>query len=185
MFDFMRKPTLIIGTIGILTLGLIDWAIKRFTIQYFADGHSAHLSPFIDFFFHRNPGITFDIPVPLPLIVIATISIILFLIDRASTSYKTDPAVTLGTVAVIVGAGNNLLDRIVHGFTTDYLMFFNTSVINGSDVLIVLGVASIFWYTRSNPHALRNFIQPSPPTYGVISRMLRSIVRTFSNSSHR
>lgn len=185
MFGFMRKSTLIIGTIGILTLGLIDWAIKRFTIANFTDGHALHLLPYIDFFFHRNPGITFDIPVPLPLIVITTIGIILFLVDRASASYKTDPIVTLSAVAVIVGAGNNLLDRIVHGFTTDYLMFFTTSVLNGSDVLIVLGVTSIFWYTRSNPHALRNFIQPSPPTYGVISRMFRSIIRTFSNSSHR
>ncbi len=185
MFGFMRKPGLTIGTIGILALGVADWAMKQFAITYFADGHSAHLLPFIDVVLHRNPGITFDIPIPISIIAILTIGILLFLLDRVSVSYKTDLAVTLGAVAVIIGATNNLVDRLVNGFTTDYLMFFNTSIINGSDVLIVLGVGSIFWYTRSNPHALRNFIQPSPPNYGVISRLFCSIVRFIRNSRHR
>ncbi len=184
MFGFMRKSTFIIGTIGIFMFGLIDWAMKRFAIEHFADGHTVYLLPCIDFFLHRNPGITFDIPIPLSLIAIATTGIILFLVDRTSASYETDPTVTLGALAVIAGATNNLIDRIVNGFTTDYLMFFNTSVINGSDVLIVLGVVSMFWYTRSNPHALRNFIQPSPPKYGVISCMFRSIIRFVRNSRH-
>ena len=181
----MRKAAFIIGTIGIFILGTIDWAVKLFTLEYFADSHSAHILPFVDFVLHRNPGITFDIPIPLSLVTIVTIGILLFLIDRVSITYKTDPTVTLGAIAIIVGATNNLVDRIVHGFTTDYLMFFNTSIINGSDALIVLGVGSIFWYTRSNPHALRNFIQPSPPNYGVISRLFSSIVRFVCNSRHR
>lgn len=185
MFGFMRKSIFIIGTIGAISLGLVDWGMKQLAIERFADGHSTHLLPFTDAFLHRNPGITFDIPIPLPLITVATVSIILFLVDRATASYKTDPAMTLGAIAIITGATNNLADRLAHGFTTDYLMFFNTSIINGSDVLIVLGVMNIFWYTRNNPHALRNFIQPSPPNYGVISRVLRSVIRFVRNSSHR
>ena len=181
----MRKPAFIIGTIGILALGLIDWAMKQFAIARFDDGHTTPILPFIDLILHKNPGITFDIPIPIPIIAIATIGIIFFLVDRASIPYKTDHAVTIGVFAIIVGATNNLIDRLVHGFTTDYLMLFNTSIINGSDVLIVLGVAAIFWYTRNNPHALRNFIQPSPPNYGVISRLFSSIIRFVRNSRHR
>ncbi|MEK7632944.1 MAG: signal peptidase II [Patescibacteria group bacterium] len=180
----MRKGIFIVGTIGILALSLIDWATKTFAIERFMDGHSTHIIPFVDFFLHRNPGITFDIPVPISIVAFVTVGILLFLIDRASASYSSDSAVTLSAIAVIAGATNNLVDRIVHGFTTDYLMFFSTSIINGSDVLIVLGVASIFWYTRHNPHALRNFIQPSPPKYGVISRMFRSVIRFVCNPRH-
>lgn len=185
MFGFMRKPVFIIGAIGLLVLGAADWAIKQFAIEYFADGHSAHILPFVDFFLHKNPGVTFDIPIPISIVAVLTIGIVLFLIDRASAAYATDPVVALGAIAVIVGAANNLFDRLANKFTTDYLMFFNTSIINGSDVLIILGVGTILWYTQGNPHALRNFIQPSPPNYGVISRMFSSVIRFVRNSSHR
>lgn len=185
MFGFMRKAIFILSTIGIFALGLADWAMKQFAIEHYADGRSAHILRFLDLVFHRNPGITFDIPAPLSLVILITIGILLFLIDRASSAYKTDIVVALSAIAVIVGATNNLIDRITNGFTTDYLMLFHTSIINGSDVLIVLGVGSIFWYTRNNPHALRNFIQPSPPNYGVISRFVSGIIRIVRNSSYR
>ncbi len=185
MFGFMRKEIFLAGTIGICILGLVDWILKRLAIEHLAEGRSIHLLPFVDIFLHQNLGITFDIPIPISMIAIATIGILLFLIDRASITYTIDPGTTLGAIAVIVGASNNLVDRVMNGFTTDYLMFFHTSIINGSDALILLGVACIFWYTRNNPHALRNFIQPSPPHYGVVSRLFRSIVRPFRNSSHR
>lgn len=184
MFGFMRKTILAISTIGIFVLGFADWVVKQYAIAHYADGDETRIFQFIDFVLHRNPGITFDIPVPLSLVTIATIGILLFLIDRVSSTYKTDQEVAIGAIAVIVGAANNLIDRVINGFTTDYLMLFNTSIINGSDVLIVLGAAHIFWYTRSNPHALRNFIQPSPPNYGVISRFFSGIIRFVRNSRH-
>lgn len=185
MFGFMRKAIFVLSTIGIFSLGLADWEMKQFAIEHYTDARSTHVLQFIDLVLHRNPGITFDIPVPLSLVAVVTIGILLFLIDRVSSTHKTDPMVSLGAIAVIVGATNNLIDRITNGFTTDYLMFFNTSIINGSDVLIVLGAACIFWYTRRNPHALRNFIQPSPPNYGVISRFFSSVIRLVRNSRHR
>lgn len=187
MFGFMQRVQFCIGAIAVALMSLADAGMKFFTIANFSDGNSVHLLPFIDFFLHKNPGITGDIPVPMWIIAPVTIGVLLFLIDRTSVQYREQPIPTLGVIAVIAGATNNFIDRLVNGFTTDYLMLFNTSIINISDVLIIGGVLIILLYNKTNPHALYTINPSSPPTqqYGVVSRMFRSIVRAFRNSSHR
>lgn len=187
MFGFMRKTCLITGAIIILIFAITDGALKFFTIAYFSDGHSVHLFPFIDFILHKNPGITGDILVPMWIVVPITIGVLFHLINRALLLYREKPVATLSMIAIIAGATNNLVDRLINGFTTDYLMFFNTSIINISDVLIVGGVLIILMYNETNPHTLCTIIPKSPPTkqYGVVSRMFRGIIRALRNSSHR
>lgn len=188
MFGFMRRVQFYIGTIAVALMSLADAGMKFFTIANFSDGHSVHLLPFIDFFLHKNPGITGDIPVPMWIIAPITIGVLLFLIDRASVQYQEHPITTLGIFSIIAGAANNFIDRLINRFTTDYLMFFNTSIINISDVLIIGGVIIILLYNKTNPRALYTLKnQTSPPTqqYGVISRLFRSIVRAFRNTSDR
>jgi len=187
MFGFMRRVQFCIGAIAVAIMSLADAGMKFFTIANFSDGHSLHLLPFIDFFLHKNPGITGDIPVPMWIIAPVTIGVLLFLIDRASVQYREQPVSTLGIFSIIAGAANNFIDRLMNGFTTDYLMFFNTSIINISDVLIVSGVLILLLYNGTNPHALCTINPSSPPTqqYGVVSRMFRGIVRAFRNTGHR
>ena len=187
MFGFMRKMYFTIGLMTIFATAVADGAMKLFTIENFSDGHSIHLLPFVDFILHRNPGITGDIPVPMWIITPITLYVILFLIDRISLQYRERKIITLSMIAIIAGAMNNFIDRIMNGFTTDYLMFFHTSIINFSDVLIFGGVMIILLYNKNNPHTLCTIIPKPPPTkqYGVVSRLFLSIVRTIRNSSHR
>lgn len=175
------------AAIVIITTTATDGALKFFSIKNFSDGHSLHLFPFVDFVLHRNPGITGDIPVPMWIIAPITLGVILFLVDRVSIQYRERTITTLGIIAILAGAINNFIDRIVNGFTTDYLMFFNTSIINISDVLIIGGVLIILLYNKNNPHALYTLIPKPPPPkqYGVVSRMFRSIVRPFRNTGNR
>ena len=52
-------------------------------------------------------------------------------------------------VTVILGAVGNLADRIINGFTTDYILLFGHSAINLADLLIIFGILGILWYTRN------------------------------------
>lgn len=140
----------------------------------------------VDVTLHKNPGITFDIPIPIWIIALVTVFVILWLVDRAMSVRREEPMVAIGIASVVVGATNNLVDRLVHGFTTDYLMFFQTSIINISDVMIVVGMGMLLWYHRRNPQTLRIFTQGSPSWFYVIFlRAKCGIVRIVRDRSDR
>lgn len=149
----MKHHTLILGTL--ITIALIDGVLKYFAINSFPAETDLNLSPIFAFALHKNPGITFDLAIPLTIITPITILIVLGLAYHARLLFSSQPRVALGIIAVIIGAVDNLIDRMINGFTTDYLMFFKTSVINLADVLIVLGAIMILVYYKTNPHQRR------------------------------
>ena len=149
----MTKRTFIIGIL--LTVAALDGALKYVAITSFPPENGPALSPILALVLHKNPGITFDLPIPFWIIVPITVLIIFGLAYQARSLTNTQPRVALGIIAVIIGAVDNFIDRMVNGFTTDYVMFFKTSVINLADVLIFLGAIMILVYYRSNPHQQR------------------------------
>ncbi len=149
----MKKYTLIIGIFLIITL--LDGVLKYVAIANFPPENTPALSPILAFVFHKNPGITFDLPIPFLIIAPITVAIILWLARRARTVSHDQPRVTLGIIAIIIGAVDNFIDRVINGFTTDYLMFFKTSVINLADLLILFGAITLLVYYKANPHQQR------------------------------
>jgi len=136
----------------LLAIACLDGVLKYIAITRFPTENTPGLSPIVAFVFHKNPGITFDIPLPITIIIPITIGIILALAYHARTM---QPRALIGNLAIIIGALDNLIDRILNGFTTDYLMFFKTSVINLADVLILFGGITLLLYYTSNPHQRR------------------------------
>ena len=68
-------------------------------------------------------------------VLIATlVATTLSLIDRGQ------PLKRAALLTLILGASGNFFDRVMNGYTTDYLLLFGRSIINLSDILIVLGV---------------------------------------------
>lgn len=146
----MKHHALLFSILGILGIVALDGALKFFAQQHFLPETDPSLSQIFALTFHQNPGITFDLPVPLLVVIPLTIMIVVGLLWH---SYKRNVTlVHVGTFAICAGAMDNLIDRIVNGFTTDYLMIFHTSIINLADVLIVLGALLLFLYDRANPH---------------------------------
>jgi signal peptidase II len=141
--------------IGILLTALLDGVLKYFAITRFPLETDPNLSPILSFALHKNPGITFDLPIPFAIILPISALIILGLTYRAREIFTTQPRVALGMIAVVLGALDNLIDRAINGFTTDYLMILKTSVINLADVLILLGAVIILVYYKNNPHQRR------------------------------
>jgi len=93
---------------------------------------------------HKNYGIAFDIPVPsviLILLVIILIAVFNYLGYKHFQAGKV--GLTITSVVVIGGAVGNLIDRVIHGFTVDYILLFGQSVINVADIMIVGGIAGM------------------------------------------
>lgn len=170
---------------GAMMLAVLDGAMKSITIERFPSEAEHTLSPIIAFALHKNPGIAFDIPIPIWIIILLSIVFISVLAERSRATAQRLPAVSLAFFSMAIGALSNLLDRILHGFTTDYIILFRTSAINISDVLIVLGAIGLLRYTHNNPNAFQTLFQGSPSWYGIISRPLVSIVRFIRNTRHR
>lgn len=147
-----KRVPFVLGALLVAVLALADAVFKSYAIRYAEPANGNRLSFLFDIALHKNPGIAFDIPLPffiiLPLTLVVCGLFTSFLIKGLG---RGEEKTTLAAFTVIIGALGNLVDRALNGFTTDYLIFFRTSAINISDVLIVIGMLAFLWYYQSNP----------------------------------
>ncbi len=101
------------------------------------------IPPFVSWEYFENTGIAFSIPIPHTIAILLTpillIGLLSFFLQRSHTELT-----IIGGILLFCGAISNYIDRILHGFTIDYLRIY-TSVINIADVLIVSGVLLFLW----------------------------------------
>ena len=102
----------------------------------------------LQFAIHKNWGIAFDIPFKLEFVIFFSLLIGIGLIHAAYKNWKKRPDITVATLTILLGALGNLYDRIIYGFTVDYLILFGRSAINLSDIVIVTGVFFLLWQSR-------------------------------------
>lgn len=110
---------------------------------------------------HENYGIAFNIPIPMPIVIVVSVLIALSLVHVAYTHWYQDSLISFASLAIVVGALGNLFDRIVYGFTVDYLILFGRSAINLSDLVILSGVVLLL-YRSHRPNVLRESSHPAP-----------------------
>ncbi len=147
----MRSHTKIIAITILLTVALIDGGLKYTALRVLPTENNENLSPILAFTLHKNPGITFDIAVPFLILMPLTLCMLFGIAYHAWRFRHQQPRITLGLIAILIGATDNFIDRVVNGFTTDYIMFFNISVLNLADLLIMFGAIIIFMYYTTNP----------------------------------
>lgn len=101
----------------------------------------------------QNPGVFLSLGANLPpeykfwlfnvAVGISLIAMAYLLITKKQTS----PFTTLGLSLIVGGGVGNLIDRILYGSVTDFLILsvgpFNTGIVNIADMVIVLGVALV------------------------------------------
>jgi len=143
--------TLVAATSTIIGIGLADAAFKFYAIHYLPEEQTAQLQSVLAFALHRNPGIAFDIPIPLLIVLPITLVICLAFARIAYKRRLDNPNQSLAALAAVVGAAGNGFDRLINNFTTDYIILFQTSAINLSDVLILVGIAGVLWYDTRIP----------------------------------
>lgn len=136
-----------------LFLTIADTAAKFASISRLSETKEIVLIPHtVSLFLHKNYGAIANFPIPMVAIVAISIVVLLFCIAFAARMYGQSKYKMMGAMNIIIfGAIGNLLDRIIHGFTTDYLLLFNTSAVNISDGLILCGIIWLVVQTRKPP----------------------------------
>lgn len=102
----------------------------------------------IEFAIHKNLGVAFNIPFRLEFIILVSILIGLGLIHIAYKNRQSHPRITFACGVIVLGAMGNLYDRLMYGFTVDYIIVFARSAINLSDLVIVAGVIMLLLTSR-------------------------------------
>jgi lipoprotein signal peptidase len=146
----MTKSRTVVA-IGLFLVGVVDAFLKAYALAHFPEEQVAHLAPVLSFALHRNPGIAFDIPLPLSVVIPITLVVCVVFAHLVRLHWQARPQSALAALAVVVGSLGNAGDRLVNGFTTDYLILFRTSAINLSDILIVIGILGVLWYDQRIP----------------------------------
>lgn len=127
---------------------ILDEWLKFSALQRLPEEGSLVDPGILEFAIHKNWGVAFDIPFRLEFLILVSIVIGLGLLRIAYKNRLAHPDITLATGIIILGALGNLYDRIVYGFTVDYIILFARSAINLSDVVIVLGVVALLLRSR-------------------------------------
>ncbi len=89
---------------------------------------------------HRNWRLAFDIPYTPQFVIFFSAIIGAGLLHMAYKHARSRPQITFAALTIIIGTLGNLYDRLVYGFTVDYLIWFGRSALNLSDLVIILGV---------------------------------------------
>lgn len=141
----MKRSSLFIALIASIS-GLLDGVLK-----FFAHHNLPELflfSPsFLRLELYKNYGVAFDLPLPLPITITLSVLIGVYLIYLLFTEFEQNSRVALGAWVALIGGFGNFLDRILNGYVTDYLILFGRSAINLADILILLGILIILYYT--------------------------------------
>ncbi|MEK7665402.1 MAG: signal peptidase II [Patescibacteria group bacterium] len=143
----MRIASLV-TVIGVVVLDLI---FKTLAVARLPEDGGRLRFP-IDFALHKNYGIAFDLPVPLWVVIPLTVLVLVILVRELLRS-KHDFSRLTALSMVAAGAMGNLIDRIVYGFTVDYIILFGRSAINLEDVLILSGIVWLALQPRAGTHS--------------------------------
>lgn len=95
---------------------------------------------------HENYGIVANIPIPIGVIVFATIIIALIVFYLIIQSIGQEKILrTIAFSLILAGAFGNLYDRIVFGYVRDWILLFDSSVINLADISIFIGILMLLY----------------------------------------
>ncbi len=141
------------GVFVLAGIGIIDAILKTHAVSSAPPANASSIPLVLAFALHKNPGIAFDIALPLSVILPLTLIVgIVFGAYFGLSAYRGARfAEALACASICIGAFGNFADRLLNNFTTDYLILFRTSAINLSDLMIICGMLAFLWYHKSIP----------------------------------
>ena len=153
MLDFItRHPSHALGPMGLLAA---DRLLKALASMHFSTEGFALIPYVVDFELFRNQGIAFSIPFSGPLLWILSLALMVFFTVFSFGYGSKNPRIFFfAFLLFIFGALSNLYDRIVLGYTTDYLIFFGRSAVNIADGMIIAGAGILIWKSRTKKQVI-------------------------------
>lgn len=136
-------------------LVIVDEKIKNFGLQYFPDEQKISQVNFFNLGIHKNLGLAFDIPFRKEFILLVSLIIGYFLIKMVIKNFSIQPKISFACLLIVFGALGNIYDRIIYGFTVDYIIILGKSAFNISDLIIIFGVILLLITSRRNKTELQ------------------------------
>lgn len=141
-----------------LTFGAVALAIAALdqTSKYIIRAQPATGWPwpgFLSLTHHQNHGLIANTPVPRILILGVTLAVMIVLIQRIFLAEKIGTSERLALTVILGGALGNFADRLFQGYVFDWILIFNTSIINIADIAItsgIVGYAIIIWRKKND-----------------------------------
>ena len=140
------KKIILIGIIALATV-VIDEVLKYITLTKLPNQGSFVDLGWFSISLYENHGIAFSLPLAQNITVIITFVLLGVFGWMIHKHWHNNPNLASASILIVCGALGNLFDRLIYGFTVDYLIFFERSAVNLSDGLILLGVV---WLLLAN-----------------------------------
>jgi len=138
----LRKIYLV--NIFILLFFILDRLIKKFLLLHFKQPNNFFI---FELRLYQNKHIAFGLPVNQVFLYILISLILIGLVYELSLGYKKGKIIIiLSFTLIIMGALDNLIDRIIYGGVVDYIDFPLFPVFNLADLMITLGAVLILVY---------------------------------------
>ena len=144
----MTKKTAVFACAAAFAVAVLDGGFKFLAVHGLPSDSLPMTWP-VALALHKNPGVIFDIAIPLAIILPVTLALCIALLIMARRAFRGSPAQSVALWCIVGGAAGNAVDRLVNGFTTDYIIFFRISAINLADILIIVGAMLYLYYSRS------------------------------------
>jgi signal peptidase II len=115
----------------------------------------------------QNSGIAFGFfSQATSLVIVLTTAVVLWMIFFFAHSGARHPLLPAALGLVVGGSVSNLLDRVVHGYVTDFIDFGFFPSFNLADSFIVLGVATLIFFLIAPDRYLPRLARDSQQTPG-------------------
>ncbi|MBU1032454.1 MAG: signal peptidase II [Patescibacteria group bacterium] len=138
----MRKNVLYL--LGLIALVAADQFTKFYILKQPSYDGLVLIPGVLKIIKHQNYGIIANVPLPMWLILVATLIVMAFILvnlKRAIAKSSSGRAVAL--TLLLAGAFGNLIDRLRYDFVFDWILLFGQSAINLADIFIAIG---LLWY---------------------------------------
>lgn len=154
-----RRPLAIYALIALACAGLDQW-IKSLVQAHMELGERIDLVPMLSLYHARNTGIAFSFLSGSndTFMVILTGAVMLFIGWLAWNAEPHQHLARIGFALILGGALGNIVDRAMHGFVIDYILFYTETwsfaVFNLADAFITVGAALVIlqevadWFRR-------------------------------------
>lgn len=149
MNKMITKENFNTALISVVLCIVIDRLLKSTALNFFQNKQLEIIPQVLSFEYFANYNIALSLKTgfnPIIIIIPITILLIFILIKSLKENKLKESSAWLFITA---GATANLYDRIVYGHVVDYLNFFNLTVINLADVMIVLGIIYLIYLKKT------------------------------------
>lgn len=145
----MKRHAVLSSFLVVIIAVLIDQGVKYLVETRMGYGQQIDLLSFLALFRTHNEGIAFSMLAWLHDwgLVAITAAVILFVLYLWWTNPANRVFARYGFALVVGGAIGNLIDRVMHGYVVDYILFhlppWSFAVFNLADTFITIGAALI------------------------------------------